>query len=127
MRSNEMKMHLNIVAWGNILIGIPMVLLAGFVGFLISVMGLAVPITFPFFGAVGALAFFLIAGYSLLGVVAGFSLMKYEGWARAALILVSILHLINATTFGITTILGLYGLFILLAPATSELFDRQRY
>src|SRR5262245_46177371 len=124
MRSNEMKMHVNIVAWGNILIGIPMVLLAGIVGFAISVLVLVVPITLPFFGAIGAFVFFCIAGYSLLGVIAGFSLMKYEGWARAVMILVSILHLINATTFGITTVLGLYSLFILLAPATGELFER---
>ena len=125
MRSNEMKTHVGVVAWGNIIIGIPMVLLAGIIGFAVSVLGLAAPITLPFFGAVGALIFFLIAGYSILGVIAGFSLLKYEGWARGAMILVSILHLINATTFGLTTILGLYGLFILLAPATGQLFERR--
>jgi hypothetical protein len=56
---------------------------------------------------------------SLPGIVAGVGLLKYRPWARVLTIVLSALNLMNIP-FG--TILGVYGLWVMLSDAGSRLF-----
>jgi hypothetical protein len=73
----------------------------------------------PILGFTGAAlgAFLLIL--SLPGVIAGVGLLKYRPWARILTIVLSALNLMNVP-FG--TILGIYGLWVMLSDAGSRLF-----
>lgn len=74
----------------------------------------------PILGAVGTgLAVFLLA-LSLPGLITGWGLLKYRPWARILGLVLSALNLINIP-FG--TILGAYGLWVLLNKDTERLFS----
>lgn len=77
-------------------------------------------IALPILGITGAaLSMFLVA-LSLPGLVAGIGMLKRANWARILGIVLSALHLINIP-FG--TILGAYGLWVLLHTDTERLFS----
>ncbi len=73
----------------------------------------------PVLGFTGAAlgAFLLIL--SLPGIIAGVGLLKYRPWARILTIVLSALNLMN---FPIGTILGIYGLWVMLSDEGSRLF-----
>jgi hypothetical protein len=76
-------------------------------------------IALPIIGLAGtALSAFLLA-VSLPGLVAGIGLLKYKPWARILAIVLSALNLIN---FPLGTILGVYGLYVLLSEEGAQLF-----
>jgi hypothetical protein len=76
-------------------------------------------VAIPIIGITGlALVTFLLA-LSLPGLIGGFGLLKRQNWARILLIVLSALNLINIP-FG--TILGAYGLWVLLNKDTERLF-----
>ena len=61
---------------------------------------------------------------SLPGIIAGIGLLKFRPWARILTIVLSALNLMNIP-FG--TILGVYGLWVMLSDEGSRLFaTRQR-
>ena len=77
-------------------------------------------VAIPIIGITGlALVTFLLT-ISLPGLIGGFGLLKRQNWARILLIVLSALNLINIP-FG--TILGAYGLWVLLNKDTERLFN----
>jgi hypothetical protein len=73
----------------------------------------------PILGITGtALALFLLV-VSLPGVIAGIGLLKYRPWARILTIVLSAINLIH---FPLGTILGVYGLYVLLSDEGARLF-----
>ena len=80
-------------------------------------------IAIPVLGIAGtALAMVLIV-FAVPGLVTGYGLLKYKSWARIAGIVLSALNLIN---FPFGTLLGAYGLWVLLTRETEHLFDEGR-
>jgi hypothetical protein len=76
---------------------------------------LAVPIV----GLIDGLLVVMIFTLSVPGIIAGLGMLKRRPWARILTIVLSVLHLINIP-FG--TILGMYGLWVLLSRNTASLF-----
>jgi hypothetical protein len=77
-------------------------------------------IAIPVLGIAGtALAVFLGA-FALPGLITGYGLLTYRPWARILGIVLSALSLINIP---IGTLLGAYGLWVLLSKDTERLFD----
>ena len=76
-------------------------------------------IAIPIIGiAGGALVAFLLV-LAIPGLITGIGLLRFRPWARIAGIVLSALHLIHIP-FG--TILGIYGLWVLLNRETEPLF-----
>ena len=76
---------------------------------------LAVPVV----GLIGGILVVVILTLSVPGIIAGLGLLKRRPWARILTIVLSVLHLINIP-FG--TLLGIYGLWVLLSQNTAPLF-----
>ena len=73
----------------------------------------------PILGITGtALAAFLLF-LSLPGVIAGIGLLKYRPWARILTIVLSALNLMN---FPFGTLIGIYGLWVMLSDQGARLF-----
>lgn len=94
--------------------------IAGFVGAAAEAEGgidaqAAAPILTVVFGIIGI--FVLVV--SLPGIVAGLGLLHYREWARILTIVLSAINLLNVP---IGTLLGAYGLWVLLQKETVELF-----
>jgi ABC-type Fe3+ transport system permease subunit len=60
---------------------------------------------------------------SIPGIVAGIGLLYYKPWARILTIVLCALGLLN---FPLGTGLGVYGLWVLLSPETTRLFEGRR-
>ncbi|MEN3339274.1 MAG: hypothetical protein V7647_2950 [Acidobacteriota bacterium] len=79
-------------------------------------------IAIPVLGIAGtALAIFLVT-FALPGLVTGYGLLNFKPWARILGIVLSALNLINIP-FG--TVLGAYGLWVLLSSDTERLFENR--
>ncbi len=77
-------------------------------------------IAIPIIGIAGtALAMFLTV-FALPGLVTGYGLLQRKPWARIVGIVLSAINLINIP---IGTVIGLYGLWVLLSKDTEPLFD----
>ena len=76
-------------------------------------------IALPVLGLTGAALGAFMLMLSLPGIIAGVGLLKYRPWARILTIVLSALNLMNIP-FG--TILGVYGLWVMLSDAGSRLF-----
>lgn len=77
-------------------------------------------IAIPILGFVGtALAAFLIL-FSVPSLVTGYGLLKYKPWARVLGIVLSAISLIKIP---VGTIIGAYGLWVLLNTETERLFN----
>jgi hypothetical protein len=66
----------------------------------------------------GAIAIFLLL-ISLPGIIAGIGLLQYREWARILTIVLSAFDLLNVP---LGTLLGVYGLWVLLQKETADLF-----
>jgi hypothetical protein len=118
--SNPMKTHVAIIAWINILFGVPGALIGAFVALGLVGAGIMAPVLLPFVVPIGLILFF----YAVIGVVAGIGLLQGAPWSRIVMIILTIFHIINVGTVGISTIFGIYSLFILFHKETERLFDR---
>ena len=78
-------------------------------------------VVLPIIGLTGTAVVFLIVALSLPGVIIGIGLMQFRSWARIGGLVLSILDLIWIP-FG--TILGVYGLWVLLSKDTERAFSR---
>jgi hypothetical protein len=76
-------------------------------------------VALPILGFTGAALGTFILILSLPGIIAGAGLLKYRPWARILTIVLSALNLMNVP-FG--TILGIYGLWVMLSDEGSRLF-----
>lgn len=70
-------------------------------------------------GAVAVMLFVVITVLSIPGIVVGVGLLKFRKWARIGGILLSALNLLN---FPFGTVLGGYGLWVLLNEEMESLF-----
>lgn len=76
-------------------------------------------IALPIIGLTGTVLCAFLLAVSLPGFAAGVGLLKYKPWARILTIVLSALNLIN---FPFGTVVGGYGLYVLLSEDGSRLF-----
>ena len=76
-------------------------------------------IALPIIGLTGTALVIFILIVSLPGLIAGWGLLKFRPWARILAIVLCAIHLINIP-FG--TIMGIYGLWVLLNNETERMF-----
>jgi hypothetical protein len=118
--------HVKVLAWLYIVFGILGSLLGLGLMVLLGIIGVAGAasdpdawMAVPILGFTGvALGVFMLI-LSVPGIIAGAGLLKYRPWARILTIVLSTLNLINIP-FG--TILGVYGLWVMLSDDGSRLF-----
>ena len=116
-----MDIHVKILGWLYIVLGLLGVLAAGFIFFVVAGAGwisgdeVAIRITTLVAVAIAAVSVLISAP----GIVAGIGLLNFQPWAR---ILALVLGILNLPGFPLGTILGIYSLVILLDDRTSELF-----
>jgi hypothetical protein len=77
-------------------------------------------IALPIIGIAGTMLVAFLVALALPGLVAGVGLLQLRPWGRILGIVVAILHLIHIP-FG--TIVGIYGLWVLLNRDTERLFS----
>lgn len=77
----------------------------------------------PVLGIIGIVVFFIILVLSLPALIIGIGLMQFRPWARIGGIVLSVLDL---PLFPIHTILGVYGLWVLLNRETEQMFGVPR-
>jgi hypothetical protein len=73
----------------------------------------------PLFAVIGGVVSIIILVVSLPGLIIGIGLMQFKPWARLAGIVLSALDLLG---FPFHTILGIYGLWVLLNRETEQMF-----
>jgi Na+-driven multidrug efflux pump len=73
--------------------------------------------------AVGMIIPWFIIVFSLPGVVGGIGLLKYQGWARILVLILSFLDLLN---FPIGTAVGIYAIWVLFDKRTEKLFAKSK-
>lgn len=73
----------------------------------------------PWVAFVGVVIGILLVVLGVPGVIGGWGLMNYQGWARILVIILSILHL---PSIPVGTAIGVYGLWVLFNDDTKRLF-----
>jgi hypothetical protein len=73
----------------------------------------------PIIGAIGGLVFIVVLVISLPALIIGIGLMQFRPWARIGGIVLSAIDLLG---FPFHTILGIYGLWVLLNRETEQMF-----
>jgi hypothetical protein len=74
----------------------------------------------PLIGLTGTALFVFLLAVSVPGIIAGIGLLKYRSWARILAIVISAINLINIP---LGTIVGLYGLYVLLSEEGTRRFN----
>lgn len=69
-----------------------------------------------------AVPWFLIV-VALPGIIGGIGLLKYQGWARILILILSFLDLLN---FPIGTATGIYSIWVLFDKRTEKLFAKSK-
>ena len=125
-----MDLHLKILAAFHIVFGV--IGLVGALGILIVFGGAAGAAGFaaadepdawiavPILSIIGSILMLVALTLSIPGIIGGWGLLKGRSWARILMIVLSALHLINIP---IGTILGIYGLWVLLSKETELMFS----
>lgn len=73
----------------------------------------------PILGVLAIVVFTVLLVLSLPGLVIGVGLLKFQPWARIGAIILSVLNLLNIP---IGTLLGAYGLWVLLSAESEAVF-----
>ena len=76
-------------------------------------------IALPIIGLAGTMLVVFLLALSLPGLVAGIGLLKFRPWSRILAIVLSVINLIHIP---LGTIVGIYGLWVLLNKQTEPLF-----
>ena len=76
-------------------------------------------IALPIIRLAGTALFVFLLLTSVPGIIAGIGLLQYRPWARILTIVISAINLIHVP---LGTILGLYGLYVLLSAEGARLF-----
>lgn len=126
-----METHVKVLGFLQILLGSLGVVMAGFLvlvfGGAASVLGTAgdrdaAAIAIPVIGIIGTgIAMFILA-ISVPGIVVGIGLLRFRPWARVLGLILSSLLLIHVP---LGTVVGAYGLWVLLTADTERLFRTQ--
>ena len=74
----------------------------------------------PIIGLVGSVVMVFILILSIPGMIVGVGLIKFRPWSRLFGIILSAISLLN---FPFGTVIGAYGLWVLLTPETQPLFE----
>ena len=124
-----MELHVKVLAAFHLILGVlglmgslMVVLVFGGLAGIINMAAIDDPNAFlvaPVVGLVGSILVMLIFTLSVPGIIAGIGLLKCRPWARILTIVLSVLNLI-IIPFG--TLLGIYGLWVLLSQNTAPLF-----
>jgi hypothetical protein len=124
-----MELHVKVLAAFHLVFGVlglmgslVVALLFGGVAGIINMATIDDPNAFlavPVVGLVGGILVVLIFTLSIPGVIAGIGLLRHRPWARILAIVLSVLNLIVVP---IGTLLGMYGLWVLLSRNTAPLF-----
>ena len=77
-------------------------------------------VALPILGIAGTALVGMLLILSIPGLLAGWGLLNFKGWARILALVLSVLNLIN---FPFGTALGIYGLWVLLNKEAVRLFD----
>lgn len=77
-------------------------------------------VAIPILGIIGTFICILLLVLSLPAILVGWGLLKYRPWARVLGIVLSALNLLSVP---IGTVLGIYGLWVLLNAETERLFQ----
>jgi hypothetical protein len=101
------------------LIGLGFMALLSFIGVAGAASDPDAWVALPLLGITGAALGVFMLVLSLPGIIAGVGLLKFRPWARILTIVLSALNLMNIP-FG--TILGIYGLWVMLSDEGSRLF-----
>ena len=125
-----MATHVKVLGWFFIVFGAFYVCLAFFSSMILGLIATMVgsqggedaAIGVGVLGFAGAAAFIFLLAIGIPGIITGIGLLKLRPWARIVGIVLSAINLINIP-FG--TILGVYGLWILLNKETETLFSGQ--
>ena len=124
-----MDLHVKVLAAFHLILGVlglmgslMVVLIFGGLAGIINMAAIDDPNAFlavPVVGLVGSILVMLSFTLSVPGIIAGVGLLKCRPWARILTIVLSVLNLI-IIPFG--TVLGIYGLWVLLSRNTAPLF-----
>jgi zinc ribbon protein len=130
-QADSMRIHVRVLAWIHIVLGA----LGCFAGLLLFVFFSAIGRKVPFFpihhdlifAPIGLLGLgTVIAGFLFLcalpAVLAGYGLLQYAPWARVLALILCCLNLLNIP-FG--TLLGAYGLWVLLSSSGQQHYQQQ--
>lgn len=128
---SRMQTHVKVLAWIHLIFG-ALGCVAGLIVFAIfSFIGGQVPFSSihrdPFLPPIGFLGLgTLLAGFCLLfslpGVLAGYGLLNYRPWARILTLILCFLNLLNIP---LGTVLGAYGLWVLLSSEGQQFYQQQ--
>ena len=77
-------------------------------------------IAIPILGIAGTMLVVFLLVFAVPGLVTGYGLLNYKPWARIVGIVLSAINLINIP---LGTVLGGYGLWVLLSKETEQLFS----
>jgi hypothetical protein len=121
-----MDTHVKVLAWLYIvfgvlgsLFGLGLMALLGAIGVAGAASDPDAWMALPILGLTGAALGVFILLLSLPGIIAGIGLLMFRPWARIVTIVLSALNLMN---FPLGTILGVYGLWVMLSSEGSRLF-----
>ena len=124
-----MELHVKILATFHLVFGVlglivalAVLLIFGGAAGVVGVAAVEEPdawIAMPILGIVGSALLLVVLTLSIPGIIAGLGLLRLRPWARILAIVLSVLGLINVP-FG--TVLGIYGLWVLLSRETERLF-----
>lgn len=116
-----MRDHIKVLGWLHVLGGVVMLLLGFFFGSLFGVAGLfAEGRDAVILGGIGAVFAIFIGVLGVPSLLCGWGLLTYRRWARVLGIVLSILHVPN---FPLGTLLGGYGLWVLMNDDARRLME----
>jgi hypothetical protein len=125
------KTHVQVIGWLNIVLGAGALLAWLVVTGVFGALGVAAASdpagreALPWIGVASGFVGAVLLATAATSIVVGVGLLGFAPWARILAIVLSILHLANATTLGLSTVLGVYSLVILFLPETAQLFERR--
>lgn len=76
----------------------------------------------PILGGIGVIVAIIVAALSLPGLLIGIGLTKFRRWARVGGVVLSALNLLNFPYWPLGTMIGAYGLWVLLSKESEPLF-----
>ena len=129
LSEKELHMHVQIVAWLNI-VASGMFLMLGICGFVFFVgMGFFAAadsgdaVALPILSTVGIVGLMFIAVLAVPGLLAGYGLLKRKKWGQILGIVDGVLNLFSIP---VGTALGAYTLFVLFQNSANDYFDGQQ-
>jgi len=124
-----MRTHVKVLGVMFIVLGALGVLMALFLGLIFGTASTIVgvnaepkdaAIALPFIGIAGTFAVAFLLALSLPGIITGIGLLKFAPWSRIVGIVLCAINLIHIP---LGTVMGIYGLWVLLNKETEQLFS----